>query len=449
MKTWEEIREAARLKLEEAKTLLEGDAPDMEAVKALQDEADKLKAEAETVKAVSLGLAEFDAPATKTVGVSVTVTGDEADRALEGNPFKSLGEFLQSVARGGDKRLLPLKSNNAADEGGYDMVKAVGARAIGNLKATGLSEGVPSAGGFLVGTDTAPGLLARTYEVGSLLQRVDMVGISAGSNAMTFNAEDETSRADGSRRGGIRAYWAAEASEKTASQPKFRQMELKLNKVIGLCYATDELLADANALGSWIMSAFPEELSFVVEDAIINGTGAGMPLGILNSGALVSVSKESGQAADTIVAENIIKMYARMWARSRANAVWLINQDIEPQLFQLNLPVGTGGQLLYVPPGGLSASPYASILGRPVLPVEYCGTVGDVGDIIFADLGQYQMINKGGIDAASSIHVRFVYDETCYRFVYRVDGQPKWSKPLTPFKGSNTLSPFVALATRS
>ena len=448
---WKELLEKARQKLEAAKTLLEGDAPDMKAVKALREEADALKAQAAEIKAVEVGLAEFDAPATNDAGI--VVTGDEADRLLEGSPFKGMGEFLLAVARGGDERLLPLKSTDPVDEGGYDMVKAVGIKAIGDLRpvkaVTGLSEGVPSAGGFLVGTDAAPGLLSRTYEVGELLRRVDMVGISANSNSMTFNAEDETSRADGSRRGGIRAYWAAEASEKEASQPKFRQMTLKLNKVVGLCHATDELLVDAAALGSWISSAFPEELSFVIEDAIYNGTGGGMPDGILGSGCLVSVAIESGQAATTIVAENVIKMWSRMWSRSRRNAVWLINQDVEPQLYTLNIPHGTAGQLVYMPPGGLSVTPYGTIFARPVLPIEYAPTLGQVGDIMLADLSQYQMINKGGIEAASSIHVRFIYDETCFRFVYRIDGQPKWDSTLTPKSGSsNTLSPFVVLDVR-
>ena len=448
---WKELLEKARQKLEAAKVLLEGDAPDMKAVKTLREEADALKAQAAEIKAVEVGLAEFDGPPTNDAGI---VVEDEADRKLEGSPFKGIGEFLLAVARGGDERLLPLKSTDPVDEGGYDMVKAVGIAAIGDLRpavkaVSGLSEGVPSAGGFLVGTDAAPGLLSRTYEVGELLRRVDMIGISANSNGMTFNAEDETSRADGSRRGGIRAYWAAEATEKDATKPKFRQMALKLNKVIGLCYATDELLADAAALGSWIMSAFPEEMSFVMEDAIYNGTGAGMPLGILGSGCLVSVAKESGQAATTIVAENVINMWSRMWSRSRRNAVWLINQDVEPQLHTLNIPHGTAGQLVYMPPGGLSVSPYATLYARPVLPIEYAPTLGQVGDIMLADMNQYQMINKGGIEAASSIHVRFIYDETCFRFVYRIDGQPKWDSTLTPKSGSsNTLSPFIVLDIR-
>jgi HK97 family phage major capsid protein len=288
------------------------------------------------------------------------------------------------------------------------------------------------------------------YEVGSLLQRVDMVGLSAGSNGMTFNAEDETSRKDGSRRGGIRAYWAAEAGTKTGSYPKFRQIELKLKKVIGLVYATDELLDDASALETWIMNNLPEELRFVVEDSIINGTGAGMPKGILaGAGPRVSIAKEVGQAAATIVSQNIIKMWARMYAPNRRNAVWLINQDCEPQLMQMSIAVGTGGMLVYTPAGGLSAAPYGTIFGRPVLPVEYCATLGTQGDIVLTDLSDYQMIEKGGIQSASSIHVNFVTDESVFRFVYRVDGEPKHASALTPFKGTNTLAPTVILDERA
>lgn len=104
---------------------------------------------------------------------------------------------------------------------------------------------------------------------------------------------------------------------------------------------------------------------------------------------------------------------------------------------------------MYVPAGGLSEKPYGTLFGRPVIPLEQCSAAGDVGDIILADISQYLLIDKGGIKAASSVHVRFLYDENVFRFIYRVDGQPIWNKPLTPFKGSATVSPFVTLAKRS
>ena len=386
-------------------------------------------------------------------GHAVKVVTDEADNELEGNPFKSFGEFLQTIARNDrDQRLKPIKSQSAGLNGYFNVTKAMGPKFVGSLSAMkaplGLQEGIPSAGGFLVDTDRSSSLMARVYDVGNVLNRTDMIGIGANSNGMTFYAEDESSRATGSRRGGIRAYWAAEAEEKTKSKPKFREMELKLRKLVALCYATDELLADATALESWIMQAFPEEINFVAEDSLFRGTGVGMPLGVLNSAATVSIAKEVGQAAATIVAENIDKMWARRYIRGR-NYVWFVNQDTSPELANLNRAVGASGSLVYSPPGGLSASPYATLKGAPVIETEYNATLGTVGDILLADFGEYQMIDKGGIDTASSIHVQFVTDETVFRFVYRVDGQPKWDLPLTPFQGTNTVSPFITLATRA
>lgn len=316
--------------------------------------------------------------------------------------------------------------------------------------ATGLNETTPSDGGFLVQTDFTSGLLQEVYQTGVLAPRCRRIQISGTSNGIKINGVDETSRAS-TRSGGVLGYWKDEAAQKTASKPKFRQIELTLKKLIGLCYATDELLADAAALESFIRQAFVAEFGFLLDDAIIRGTGAGQPLGILNAGCLVTVPKEGGQLADTIVWENVVKMYARLFAQSRPNAVWLINQQAEPQLMQMAMAVGTGGVPVYMPAGGASQSPYATLFGRPVIAIEQCSALGDVGDIIFGDFGGYILAEKGGIEAAMSIHVKFDYDESVFRFVMRVDGQPVRASALTPYKGGSgaTLSHFVTLAERA
>ena len=309
--------------------------------------------------------------------------------------------------------------------------------------ASGLNESTPSDGGFLVQQDFVTELLKRTYETGILASRVKKIPISTNANGIKINAVDEESRANGSRWGGVQTYWEGEAEELTASKPKFRQMELSLKKLTGLCYATDELLQDAAALEAVIRQAFAEEFGFKIDDAILDGSGEGEPLGILNSGAIVKVEKEKDQT-DIITVENLIKMWNRLWARSRANAVWYINQELEPYLYTLKL----GDKPVYIPAGGLSEKPYGTLFGRPVIPLEQCNAAGEVGDIILADIGQYLLIDKGGVKAASSIHVRFLYDENVFRFIYRVDGKPIWNKPLTPYKGSASVSPFVTLAKR-
>lgn len=357
----------------------------------------------------------------------IRVTGDrEAEK-----PFLSLGEFLlatraaEGPQRRVDKRLLALNDRYAA--------------------ATGASEAVPSDGGFLVQPEIAADILKRTYELGAVASRVRRRPVGPNSNGLKLKAIDETSRANGSRYGGIQAYWADEADTVTSTKPKFRTMELSLSKLMAIMYSTEELLQDAVALQGIAEDAFAEEIVFKVEDAVFRGTGAGQPLGFLNSSALVTVAKESGQTAATINATNVLKMFARLWPRSRMNAAWFVNVDAEPQLPLMTI----GDQPIYLPPGGLRDNPYGTLLGRPVIPVEYAQTVGTVGDISLVDLDQYLVIDKGEPMSAWSIHVRFIYDEQTFKITYRCDGQPLWNQPLTPFKGTNTLSPFVVLATRS
>lgn len=338
--------------------------------------------------------------------------------------FATLGEQLLAAYR-------------AAMPGGHTDER------LSTRAASGLNETTPSDGGFLVQQDFVTELLKRTYETGILASKVKKIPISTNANGLKINAVDEDSRANGSRWGGVQTYWEAEADEHTGSKPKFRQMELSLKKLTGLCYATDELLQDAAALEAVIRQAFAEEFGFKMDDAILSGSGEGEPLGILNSGALVKVEKEKDQK-DIVTVENLIKMWNRLWSKSRANAVWYINQEIEPYLYTLKL----GDKPVYIPAGGISEKPYGTIFGRPVVPLEQCSAAGEIGDIILADVGQYLLIDKGGIKAASSIHVRFLYDENVFRFIYRVDGKPIWNKPLAPYKGKATVSPFITLEKR-
>ncbi len=349
-----------------------------------------------------------------------------------GKTFATLGEFLVATVRAE-------RSHGRITD--PRLIQAV---------ASGMNESVPSDGGFLVQKDFASELLQRMYDSGQISSRVRRIPISTNANGLKINAINETSRVDGSRWGGVLAYWINEADTKIASRPKFRQIELNLNKLVGLCYATDELLEDAAALEAVISQAFPEELVFKTEDAIVNGTGSGQPLGFMNSPALITVTKDSGDSGATISTNDVLNMWKRLYSRSRANAAWLINQDVEASLYPLTLGSGTAVQLLYTPAGvNGNNNPYGILLGRPVIPTEHSATLGTPGDIALVDLSQYLMVDKGAPKSASSIHVRFINDETTFRFVYRVDGQPAWNTALTPKNGSNTTSPFVVLQTRS
>lgn len=337
--------------------------------------------------------------------------------------------LIQVSAAGGqvDKRLYELQSRAAA---------------------AGASEAVPADGGFLIQPDFSSEVLTISHDTGLVYTRARKLPLSETTNSIKVPAVDEQSRVDGSRWGGVRMFWENEADALTGSKPKFRLLELTTKKLTGLYYATNEVLQDARALGALAMQGFGEEMAFKMDDAVIEGNGAGQPMGVMNSPCLVTVAKETGQAAGTIVYENIKKMWGRMWGRSRLNSAWFINQDTEQQLNGMSQVVGTAGAPVYLPPGGASAQPYAMLYGRPVIPIEQCSTLGTAGDIILADFSQYLYVDKGDLQSAVSMHVRFLTDEQTFRWIYRTDGQPIWATALTPFKGSNTLSPFVALAAR-
>jgi len=399
---------------------------------------DKIKAEMDKYKKLLDCIKDIDTPDTPADEENDGESGDDKEKPEDEDEPPKKEDPAKKDERGfrnlGDQMMAVYRASQPAAK--------VDAR-LTTRSASGLNATNPSDGGFLVQTDFVKDLLKRTYDTGILASRCKKIPLTTNANSIKINAVDEISRANGSRWGGLQTYWENEADQFTASKPKFRQMELSLKKLTGLCYVTDELLQDAAALEKVIKEGFAEEFGFKMDDVILRGTGTGQPLGILNSDALVKVDKEKGQTAK-ITVENIVKMWSRMWSRSRANAVWFVNPEIEPQLYTLTV----GDKPVYIPAGSMANAPYATLLGRPVIPLEQCAELGDVGDIIFADLSQYLLIDKGGINTASSIHVRFLYDEAVFRFIYRVDGQPVWNKALKPYKGEATVSPFITLAKR-
>lgn len=352
-----------------------------------------------------------------------------ADKPWGGDAqMHGFGEFLQAVYRAGSGQ-------------GTDV------RLLYQAAGQGANEAVGADGGFLVPKQYGDDIAMRMHG-GEILSRVAKRTLTSG-NSIELNVIDETSRATGSRHGGVAGYWVDEGTAPTGSRPKFARQEWKPRKVACLGYATDELLADASLVEGIMFDAFSDELQFLAENAIVNGTGVGTPQGLLNSPALISVAKETGQTAATIEKANIDKMWARLYSKSRQGAVWLINQDIEPQLYDLQMVIGTGGVPVFLPPGGLSDDPHGRLFGRPVISVEYCPTLGTVGDIILVNLQQYLLVDRGEPQQASSMHVAFTTDEMAFRVTYRVDGHLRWLSAITPFQGSNTQGPVVALATRA
>jgi HK97 family phage major capsid protein len=350
----------------------------------------------------------------------VQVTEDPADR-----PFKSIAEQMQAVKA--------YEVSMGRDE--HARIKY--------LKATGASEGIPSDGGLLLDPTLVAEFIQPIHEEGPFSSAVRRLPVGSNSNYGWINGVDETSRATGSRWGGVRGYRLAEAATKTASKPAFRRINWELKKYAVVVYGTDELLADAAQFSAIVNQACREELSFMVNDDIMNGLGLAGPQGFMQSGSLITVTRAD---ANDILGADISAMYNRMDPRGRRNAVWYIGNDSQPKLDKL---FAVGSTAVLFPYASIGLDGVQRLYGRPIVVTEFNQTLGTAGDIVFADLSQYLFWEKGGVEAATSIHVQFLTDETAFRFVYRCDGQSSVASALTPYKGTTTTSPFVNLLATS
>lgn len=406
-------------------------------------ELDRLRKELEaSEKAKAAALADERTPVSKarTPDASERVAAEARDHEAEGRwGFNSFADYLGAV-----------KECPTPHKPGERLLKAFNAIPETIKKsATGMGELIGSDGGFLVPPGFSQEIFQRVYDDNTLLGRTRKVPVSG--NSMTFPRNAESSRADGSRWGGVRSYWVQEGSTVTASQPSFGRFTLNLHKLATLVALTSELKADAPALESYLNQVFSSEISFETGKALYRGNGVGRPLGVLNAPCAITVSKESGQSAATIVPANIVKMWARRFALGPTGQyVWMINQDCGPQLHLMTLGIGTAGVVVYMPPGGLSSAPYGSLMGAPVIETEFNSTLGTVGDIALVDWSQYVTIMQNTAPVTlSSLHVYFTTDQEAVRTTWRIDGAPWQASAVTPYQGTNTQSPIVLLETRS
>ena len=337
--------------------------------------------------------------------------------------FKNYGDFAASVM-------------TAQVHGSLDP-RLIGAA----TPSTYSNEGTGADGGFLVPDEFANTIKEHSLESDAFLPLTDNTPLEG--NSMSFPRDETTPWGSN----GVRAYWENEVAAATETKAVLGVNNMRLNKLMALVPVTDELISDTSALSSYLMKKTGSSIKWKANDAIINGNGAGKPMGILNAAALVSVAKETSQTAATVNSTNVLKMFARMPAENLSTAVWIVNNNVIPQLQSMTI----GDSPIWIPPTGLAGAPtFGTLLGRPVMISQCAQTLGTKGDIYFADFKSYNTITKAaGIDYQTSIHLYFDSGATAFRATFRLDGQPWLTSSITPNNGSDNLSPFITLATRS
>lgn len=298
-------------------------------------------------------------------------------------------------------------------------------------------------GGFLLPHGMSPNLLTTPSEGDPLAGKTTQIPMDVPEITIPARVDKDHTN---SVSGGLRVYRTSETQTVDSSRMELEGVQLKATPLMGLTYATEQLIRySPRSVAALLEAGMRDEFPSQILKERIRGTGAGQFLGILNSPALVTVPKETGQTADTIQGENILKMRKQCWMYSRA--LWLANHDTYDQLAQAHMP-GTNSDVFLFNPGRGEDVP-DRLLGAPLFFTEYASALGDAGDLMLIVPSEYLEGTLQPLESAESIHVRFIYNERAFRFSMMNAGAPWWRAKYTPYKGANQLSPFVTLAARA
>lgn len=338
--------------------------------------------------------------------------------------FKSLGDFSKSVM-------------NASQKTSFDERLKI------SQKANGASEDINADGGYATPIEFATSVYDDIMAQDSLM--ADTWMIPMGSNSIKLPAINYLTQGAY----GVTANWEGEGQTIPTSKPKYRQPQLTLNKLTALVPVTSELMEDGIAIEGMIDKLAAEAIKFKVNDAILNGTGAGMPTGIIGHASTATVTRTTALATAAL---DLLTMRSRLY--STGGAKFYINKDVEPALLTAADPAG---RYLYFAPGSFPLNPAVGgateangrLFGSEVKPVYNCQSLGTAGDIIYANLKGYAFGYKAtGINKAMSIHLYFATDEIAFRWTMRCDGRPWRDTTLAAAKGSATYGSAVTLTTK-
>lgn len=270
--------------------------------------------------------------------------------------FRDLADFARAVIHGNDARLM-----NA-----------------------NMSESTGAAGGFLVPMQYSQALLDQSLESEIIRPNATVIPMTSSTlDLPIFNTTDRT----GAKRAGLQMVMIGEAATSTAQTAITANLGLQAKKGAIFVDVSGELEADVPGFSNYLGQHMANAVAGGLDYQFVQGTGAGAPLGIVNAPCTATVTKESAQAASTILAANLLKMAGRLHPSCWAKSVWLVSPSALPQLLTLTQEAGpsTGGRTAQL----MDRDGMMLLMTRPVIITDACSAIGTKGDVILADLSQY------------------------------------------------------------
>ena len=295
-------------------------------------------------------------------------------------------------------------------------------------------------GGFGVPIQFGEMLIDATIAESIVLPRARIYGMENGELRIpAWDSANHTSNLYG----GFTKSWVGEGDDSNVETAKLRQIKLIAKKLIIRSNASREVIEDSTSFGNDLQQAMITASASFLDEDFLSGDGVGKPLGALNDPALITVNRAVANAVSYADVRNV---YGRLHPKWKAGAVWVINTDIVPELMAI---VDGNNNLIFQPGtfGGIAGAVPATLFGIEIIPSELVPALGTKGDLLLANFSQYGVGLRQQVVIESSNAVNWSKDLTDFRTILRADGQGLWDKPITPRKGTNTLSWAIALDT--
>lgn len=261
-----------------------------------------------------------------------------------------------------------VKTGRASDEYKEGMLKALRSnfKQITNV----LQEGVDADGGYLV-PEEYDNRLIDVLDEENIMRKLCHKITTSGEHKINIAATKPA------------AAWIEEGGALQFGEATFDQVLLDAHKLHVAIKVTEELLYD-NAFGleNYIITQFGKALANAEEDAFLNGSGVGQPLGIF-------AESGGGQLAKTVATptgDDVINLIYALKRPYRKNAAFIMNDEMVAMIRTFK---DNNGAYMWQP--SVQAGEPDKLLGYPLYTSPFCPT----NMMAFGDYSYYNIGDRG------------------------------------------------------
>ncbi len=206
---------------------------------------------------------------------------------------------------------------------------------------------------------------------------------------------------------GVSFSWIDEGAQKDETEPTFEQITITTFELSGYTEITDRLLSrSAFALEPLLARLYRDAMANQFMNVIINGSGVGQPLGVVNTAGIRLVGRN---AAGTVNWVDVVNLKHALQSYHWSNLNYVLDATV---LQRLERTTDTQGRPLWN--AGVSSGPVDRINGMPYLTTELSPNVGTAGDIILANWKWYWLVIEQDVVIKRSEHFKFRNNITAF-----------------------------------